>query len=131
MDSFVENRRKIAHRRHELLEGIPEITLPYEPPDCVHSFYLYTCLVCKEWQGEKRDQMVRMLNDEFGAGAVVANPPVYESRRFLREHTPGQSLPQSEELGRRLLCLAIHPSMTEEENEYCAASLIEAVERLR
>jgi perosamine synthetase len=131
MDSFIENRRRIAHRRHDLLEGIPEITLPYEPAECVHSFYLYTCLVCKEWQGEKRDKIVRMLNEEFGAGAVVANPPAYETRRFLREHTPGQSLPQSEELGRRLLCLAIHPSMTEAENEYCAASLIEAVDRMR
>lgn len=131
LDSFIQARRRIAHLRHELLADVPELALPYEPPDCEHTFYLYTLLVCKEWQGEKRDKIVNMLNDEFGAGAVVANPPAYELRSYLRDKTPGQSLPLSEEIGRRLLCVAIHPAMTEEENEYSAAALIESVERLR
>jgi len=131
LDGFIAARRRLAHRRHELLEGIPEITLPHEPADCEHSFYLYTCLVQKDWAGEKRDLLVDLLNDEFGAGAVVANPPVYKTRKILREHTRGQSLPLSDEIGERLFCIAIHPSMTDEENEYIAACLIEAVERLR
>jgi dTDP-4-amino-4,6-dideoxygalactose transaminase len=131
LDSFIAARRQVAHRRHQLLEGIPEITLPYEPPDCEHTFYLYTCLVSKDWQGEKRDKLVDMLNEDYGAGAVVANRPAYEARKLLRDHTAGQSLPQSEEIGRRILCIAIHPSMTEEQNEYIAASLVESVERLK
>jgi perosamine synthetase len=131
LDGFIAARRRVAHRRHELLEGVPEITLPFEPDDCEHSFYLYTCLVCKEWAGEKRDRLIKMMNEEFGAGCVVANPPVYELRKLVREYTAGQSLPLSESIGKRLFCVSLHPIMTEEDNEYIAASLIECVERLR
>jgi dTDP-4-amino-4,6-dideoxygalactose transaminase len=44
LDSFINARRRLAHRRHEMLEGVDEIVLPFEPEDCLHSFYLYTCL---------------------------------------------------------------------------------------
>ena len=131
LDSFIASRRRLAHQRHELLEGVPELTLPYEPPDCEHSFYLYTCLVPEEWAGEKRDAVMKMMDEEFGVKCVVANPPVYTYRKILREHTPGQSLPASEKLGARLFCVPIHPAMSDEDNEYLSASVIECVERLR
>jgi dTDP-4-amino-4,6-dideoxygalactose transaminase len=131
LDSFIADRRRVAFHRNQLLEGLSEITLPYEPPDAEHSYYLYTCLVSKEWAGEKRDKLVERMNEEFGAGCVVANKPVYQVRKLLREHTAGQILPLSEEIGERLFCVAIHPAMTEEQNEYIAASLIECVEGLR
>ncbi len=131
LDSFIEARRRLAHQRHELLREVPELTLPYEPEDCDHTFYLYTCLISEEWAGEKRDKIVEMMNDEFGAGCVVANPPVYTHREMLRKHTEGQSLPVSESIGKRLFCVSLHPGMTEEDNEYISASLIECIERLR
>jgi len=61
----------------------------------------------------------------------VANPPVYTYRKFLRDHTAGQSLPLSESIGKRLFCVPIHPGMSENDNEYIAAALIESVESLR
>ncbi len=131
LDSFNASRLRLAHRRHEMLEGIPELILPYEPPDCVHTFYLYTCLVCDEWAGEKRNKICGMLADDFRVRCIVANRPAYQARKILREHTPGQSLPLSERLGERLFCVPIHPVMSDEDNEYIAASLIECVERLR
>jgi len=131
LDDFIARRRRLAHRRHALLEGIPELTLPFEPADCEHSFYLYTCLVGEAWAGEKRDALMNMVDEEFGVKYVVANPPAYEARRFLREHTAGQRLPLSESLGARLFCVPIHPAMSDDDNEYVAASLIECVERLR
>ncbi|MFH1739685.1 MAG: aminotransferase class I/II-fold pyridoxal phosphate-dependent enzyme [bacterium] len=131
LDDFIAARRRLAHRRHELLEGLPEITLPFEPDDCEHSFYLYTCLVCEEWAGEKRDKLVEMMTEEFGAGCVVANPPVYELRKIVREYTAGQTVPVSDAIGKRIFCVSIHPIMTDEDNEYIAASLIECAERLR
>jgi len=130
LDGFIEARRRLAHRRTELLEGLAHITLPYEPADCKHSYYLYTCLVCPEWAGEKRDQLMRRMEQEFGVKCLIANPPVYESRKLMRDHTAGQSLPLSEQIGRRIVCVPIHPSMSEEDNEYIAAALIECVEGL-
>ncbi|GMV92265.1 MAG: aminotransferase DegT [Candidatus Hydrogenedentota bacterium] len=131
LDSFIESRRRLAKRRDELLEGIDEITLPFEPEDCEHSYYLYTILVNKDWQGEKRDQIMKMLDEEHNIKCVVANPPVYEKRKLLADHTKGQRLPLSEELGRRLFCLPIHPAMSDDDNEYLCAALIDCIEKLR
>ena len=131
LDSFIASRRRLAALRTEMLEGVPEIVLPYEPNDCEHSYYLYTCLVREEWEGEKRDALMKMMDEEFNVRCLIANKPVYEVRPMLREHTAGQSLPVSESIGRRLFCVPIHPSMSDDDNAYIAASLIECVERLR
>ncbi len=131
LDSFIANRNRVAKHRDALLADVPELTLPYVPDDCVHSFYLYTCLVAPEWAGEKRDQLSALLLEDYGVGCTVANPPAYLSRRLLREHTAGQSTPFSEELGRRLLCITLHPAMTEADDEYICAAVIEGIERLR
>ena len=131
LDSFVDARLEIAHRRHELLEGVEGLTLPLELPDCKHSFYLYTCLVPKDWAGEKRDALIQMLSGEYDVQCIVANRPVYQDRKILRDHTPGQSLPVSEEIGARLFCVPIHPVMSPEDNEFICAAVIECFERLR
>jgi dTDP-4-amino-4,6-dideoxygalactose transaminase len=61
----------------------------------------------------------------------VANAPAYEARKLLREHTAGQHLPLSESLGKRIACIPIHPGMSDEDNEYLSASVIDCIERLR
>jgi len=131
LDEMLEGRRRVAHERHELLADVPGLQLPIEPEDCWHSYYLYTILVPKEWAGMKRDMLVQTMLEEYNIRCCVANPPVYESHVFLREQTAGQRLPFSEELGKRLFCPPVHPTMTAEENEYLCAALIEAVERVR
>ncbi len=131
LDGFIASRRRIAHRRDELLEGVPELQLPYEPPDCLHTYYLYTCLVPESWAGEKRDKLMKTMDEEFGVRLLVANPPVYTYRKFLRDHTPGQSLPLSESIGKRLFCVPTHPGMSNEDNEYIAAALIECLYGLK
>jgi len=127
---MVESRHRLAHQRHKLLEGVPELTLPYEPPDCWHSFYLYTCLVPEDWAGEKRGRMMEIMKEEYGVGCTIANPPQYIQVPYLREMTPGQDLPRSNKLAERLFCVSIHPRMTTEHNEYICAALIEAIKRL-
>jgi len=131
LEQMLEERRQVAHERTEMLQGIPEIALPYVPEECWHTYYLYTCLVPREWAGEKRDRLLQIMREEYGVGCVVANPPVYEGHSFLREQTAGQTLPLSEELGKRLFCVAMHPKMTRDENEYICAALWETVEGLR
>jgi len=131
LDGFIRARRRLALARHAMLDGLPEIAVPYEPPDCEHSYYLYTCLVCEAWAGEKRDALISMMAAEYGVGCGVANKPAYLSRQLLADHTRGQSTPLSKAIGERLLCVSLHPAMTEADNRYIAASLIRCVERLR
>ncbi|MFQ6097462.1 MAG: DegT/DnrJ/EryC1/StrS aminotransferase, partial [Armatimonadota bacterium] len=68
---------------------------------------------------------------EYGVGCVIANPPVYESQPLIRKHTAGQELPLADELGKRLFCPSLHPLMTDGDNAYVCAALIQTVERLR
>jgi len=131
LDEMIARRVALARRRTELLQSVPELTLPHEPPEYEHTFYLYTLLVPREWAGAKRDRLVRILQEEYGVGCCLANRPVYATVPFLREHTAGQELPLSDELGGRLFCVALHPLMTEAENEYHVAALWDAVERVR
>jgi len=131
LDQMLALRAQRARERTALLDGAPKLTLPFEPPDCDHTFYLYTLLVPKAWAGERRDQVVKTLTDDFGVGCCIANPPVYLDSPYIRRMTDGQVLPLSEQLGARLLCPSLHPLMTEAQNEYVAAAIIEAVVRAR
>jgi dTDP-4-amino-4,6-dideoxygalactose transaminase len=131
LDTFIADRRRLAHARNEMLDGLPEIQTPYEPDDHEHSYYLYTCLVSEDWAGEKRNRLIAMMGEEYGIGCVVANRPAYLGRKLLADATPGQRVPVSEAIAERLLCVSLHPAMTDEDNRYIAASLIRCVEHLR
>lgn len=131
LDAMNAARVRLARRRTELLEGVAELTLPLEPNGYAHTYYLYTILVPREWAPEKRDRLVEMLADEYAVGCCIANRPVYEEHEYVRRMTQGQRLPLSEEIGGRLLCPSLHAQMSDEENEYVAAAVIECVERLR
>ena len=131
LPGMIAARRKVAHERDAMLAGVPELMLPVEPPDCVHSYYLYTLLVPRSWAGAKRDRVLEILKQEFRIEGMIANPPVYESSGLLRRYMGGKTLPLSDELGKRVFCPPIHPAMTREQNEYISAAVIEAVERVR
>ncbi|MEW6354935.1 MAG: DegT/DnrJ/EryC1/StrS family aminotransferase [Planctomycetota bacterium] len=131
LDEMLEGRRRVAHERNKLLAGVPELELPIEPKGCWHTYYLYTILVPKSWAGEKRDMLCKIMLEEYNIRLCIANPPVYDSVPFLRQHTAGQQCPLSDELGKRLFCPPVHPTMTTEQNEYLCAALIEAVEKVR
>jgi dTDP-4-amino-4,6-dideoxygalactose transaminase len=131
LDGFIADRHRLAQARDVMLEGVTEITTPYEPADCWHSFYLYSCLVCPEWAGARRDLLIKLMAEEYGVGCCVANKPAYLSCRLLAEHTKGQRVPLSEAIGERLICITLHPSMPELDNAYACASLISAIERVR
>jgi len=130
LEEMLAQRRQVAHERTDMLQGIPGLELPYVPDDCWHTFYLYTLLVPEEWAGEKRDRLMRMMDDDYGIPCVVANPPCYLSHPWLAAQTAGQSLPLSEQLGKRLFCPPTHPQMSRADNEYICAALWESVARV-
>lgn len=131
LDEMLAPRLALARERNRLLAEVPELTLPIPPDGYGHTYYLYTLLVPREWAGERRDRLMQIMEQEYGVGCVVANPPCYQSDPFLGSQTSGQRLPLSEEVGARLFCVSIHPLMTSQQNEYICAALMEAVERLR
>jgi len=127
LDGLIAARRRLAAARSQMLDGCPELTLPVEPAGYVHSFYMYTMLVSKQWAGEKRDQLIALLKDKYGVSCGIFNPPVHLAVPHIRRNTEGLQLPISEELGLRLLCPPIHPAMSDQDNAYISAAIWEAV----
>jgi dTDP-4-amino-4,6-dideoxygalactose transaminase len=130
LDGFIAARRKLAQERSELLAGCPHLVLPEEPKGYLHSYYMYTVMVSPDWRGEKRDRLIALLKDEYGVDCGIFNPPVHRVVPFIQRHTQGQELPVSDELGERLSCPPIHPTMSQQDNAYIAAALWEAVDRV-
>lgn len=129
LDSFIAGRRRVAQERNRLLQGLPGVTLPHEPADCEHSYYLYTLTLRDDWAGEKRNQLIKMMDQDYGVGCVVANPPSYLSRRILAENF-GKTTPLSEAYAAKMISISLHPSMTSDDNKYIAAAFITCTQKL-
>lgn len=130
LDQMIAERRAVAKARDEMLADVAELTRPYEGPDVKHTYYLYTLLVPEDWAGVRRDQLIRMLWEDYQVSSVVANPPCHSTIPFIGEHTVGQEVPQSEKIAARLFCIPIHPCMSQSDNEYICAAVSAATRRI-
>ena len=127
LDEMNERRREAARRRTGHLSGTPELTLPQEPHGYRHVHYVYALLVKPEWAGEKRDRILEIMKEKYGIICSVSNPPTYQRWPYIAENCGTPSLKVSEDVGRRLLCPPLHPLLTEEQELYISASLLETV----
>jgi dTDP-4-amino-4,6-dideoxygalactose transaminase len=131
LDEMNRRRRKCAHRRTKLLSGTSELILPYEPPDCEHLYYVYSILVRPEWAENKRDKIISIMREKFGIVCSISNPPTYLRWPYIARSCEVTRLEVSEDIGRRLLCPPLHPLLSEEQELYICASLLEAIEMIK
>ena len=131
LDEMNRRRRDAAHRRSKLLEGTPELVLPYEPPDCEHVYYLYPILVQPGWAGEKRDKILSIMREKFGIVCCVSNPPTYVRWPYIAKNCGCPKLAVSEDVGKRLFSPPLHPLFNEEQELYICASLLEAIDLIK
>ena len=131
LDEMNNRRREAAHRRSQLLSGVSELTLPYESPNNEHLYYVYSILVKPEWAGEKRDKIISIMKDKFGIACSVSNPPTYIRWPYIAKMCGTPNLPVSEEVGQRLICPPLHPLLSEEQELYICAALLEAIEEVK
>ena len=130
LDETNAMRVQRARERTALLQGVDELTLPYEPPDCGHVYYVYPMLVPLHWAGEKRNRLMELLQQEYLVESWMASAELYKTRGFYRRLVGGQALPNSDEISERIVCTLIHALLPAEENEYIAAAIADAVERV-
>lgn len=131
LDEMNSRRREAALRRTKLLEGVPEIILPYDPPDGNHVYYLYPILVKPDWAGEKRDKLLSIMKEKFGIVCAVSNPPTYVRWPYIARQCGNPHLQISEDIGKRLLCPPLHPLLSEEQESYICASLLEVIDIIK
>lgn len=131
LDEMNARRTERARQLTARLESIPELTTPSEPPDCGHIYYGYTLMAPEDWAGDRRNKLCAILNDDFGVGTVVMNDVTRTQHPLIKAHTAGQHTPLSDAIGKRLFCLSLHPLMTDDDLDYMAQSMAEAVQRVK
>ena len=126
LDFMLERRRDRAHKLLDLLRRkTPEITLPTEPPDCYHTYYLVCCMVPEEMSGQGRDALLEWMPENTGVHLVVGNPPSYRNVRWMLPKLgfTDADYPISAAACDRLFQPPMHPLLTDADLEYIADSL--------
>lgn len=112
LDSWNDNRRRIADDYRRQLDGLSDLVVPVELPNGKHVYHQYTVRVLNG----RRDEVQRHLN-EYGISTMVYYPtPVHRLPVYLDNPSISETrLPVAEQLAEEVLNLPIWPLMTAEE----------------
>jgi perosamine synthetase len=124
----MNNRRiLLARQRTTLLDGATGIHPPVELAGYRHVYYLYNLMLAPDAPVQARDRLTDLLRAE-GIGTVIANPPTYQAHPLIAQHVRGQGpFPIAERVTGLLLCPALHPLMTQQDNAFIAEAITAAL----
>jgi len=118
LDQDNARRRAIAERYREELAGIPELVLPVEPAwgrSVWHQFVVRT---------PRRDALRAHLLARGIHAAVLYPQPIHRQPAYRnRVLVPPGGLPVAERASRELLCLPVHPGLSEVDVERVVAAV--------
>lgn len=110
MAEFTARRQRNARYLTEGLAGAVET--PYVAPGYTHVYHQYTVRI----PGGRRDAVAAALR-ERGVGSAVHYPiPVHEQPLY-RDLGYAEHLPEAERAAREVLCLPVHPALSESDLE--------------
>lgn len=116
----IDVRRGIDKRYRHALAGIPGITVPSPSPDYTQNYSYFPILV-EDAYPLSRDQLHEKLTDHgiFSRRyfyPLISNFPLY---RGLASSVP-DNLPKATNIASKVLCLPIHPGLTESDTDRIA-----------
>ena len=127
VERFNERRREIASYWNERFSELPELHPPLEPEGRMHVYHLYNLYYTKEG---KRDELFKLLFYKYGIQPMIHYAPLYHFTLFKRLGYEGEYAPVAERIYRQKLDLPIYPQLTDEQVEYVADSVVEAVKEV-
>lgn len=131
LDEMNDRRIERAEQRTALLSRVPGLGLPPRPGGRRHIYYRYNVLTPAGWDSDARDTLMRHVEDTYGLGSIVADPPTYLNHALIRDHTADQGCPRAEQVAARLLCPCLHPLMTDQDNTEICEAIAAGVEDTR
>ena len=124
LDEFNKKRRENARYLSNQLSEVEGITLPVVEKGKIHVFHQYTIRVTPS-SPLTRDQLQQVLIEK-GIGCRVYYPqPLHELPMF--SSTPHSELKEAELASSQVLSLPVHPGVSEEQLEYIATSIGDAL----
>jgi dTDP-4-amino-4,6-dideoxygalactose transaminase len=120
-NTWAARRQAIADRYAELMAGIPGIVAPEVPPGLRHAWRNYVVRV------PYRDRVRTRLRERGIATGVLYTPPIHLQTIYRELGMGPGSFPVAEALARDLLCLPIHPGLTDEQVDTVAAAVTASV----
>lgn len=131
MERIIELRRKIAKVRNEFIKKhLPYFKIPMDNNVFYNSYYIYTLLTPDTWNKQMRDQLLYKLKIESNISALVANEPTYFTNKYIKNNCDITDLKYSEWLGEHIICLPIHPNMSDQYNEYLLQEFLRLVRQI-
>ncbi|MBW4541035.1 MAG: DegT/DnrJ/EryC1/StrS family aminotransferase [Myxacorys chilensis ATA2-1-KO14] len=122
LDTWNEQRRRVADRYHQLLSPLSDLVLPHEIAGGRCVWNQYTIRVT-ETEAERRDAIKRALQEK-GVTSMIYYPyplhqqPIYQSLGYQ----PGQ-LPEADRAAREVLSLPMFPELSELQQDQVVYSL--------
>jgi dTDP-4-amino-4,6-dideoxygalactose transaminase len=120
-DTWTARRQAIADRYAALLADIPGIVVPEVPPGLRHAWRNYVVRM------PHRVRVQTRLRERDIATGVLYTPPIHLQTIYRGLGLGPGSFPVAEALARDLLCLPMHPGLTDEQVDTVAAALAAAV----
>lgn len=122
-DAWAARRQAVADRYAARLWGIADVTLPHVPTGVVHAWRNYVVRV------PDRNRARAALRERGIASAVLYTPPIHLQSVYRGLGLGPGRFPVAEALARDLLCLPMHPGLSDTEVDEVAAAMIAACER--
>lgn len=107
IDTFLEQREKIARMYNKEFEGMVGITTPFVKAGVKHAWHLYTILLDKKIN---RDEFFLAMRKK-GVGANVHYIPVYKFSYYKKFNVNQKDFPITEDIYSRIVTLPLFPQM--------------------
>jgi len=121
---WTELRRAAAARYHDMLQSVPGVVVPFEPPGSKPVYHLYVVRV------SHRDQVQAQLA-AAGIGTGIHYPvPVHLQNAYAHLGYHRGDLPVTEKLASEILSLPMFPGLSAEDQQRVVRELAKATESL-
>lgn len=114
VDGWTERRRANAAVLDAGLAGVGGVVTPHVPDGYRHVYHQYT-IRFEGIEGAARDEIARVLREEWRIGTGVYYPIPNHRLPSLERFAPGLELPGTEKAARECLSLPVHPSLSPED----------------
>ena len=102
---------------------------PFGGPGPDHQPHPYSWT--RDMHPTQAQEVVNGLAEKYNIVCSITSPPQYNRWEYIRKNCGSPSLPISEMICDRLICLPLHPLMTDQQNEFCCAVLMDAINRIK